>query len=412
LNYQIGCIICALRTDIEQLLQYNEQYFVGKPQEIFKVVINLYSQFGEVSEELLKENLDARQLKYYEIADVDITKKDQYFKQLEDQYTNRKLLGLSNYLKQNTVTVSEKIGIVGKTLDVVTKTTSEKTVQSLGEIYQDVLKDINSGSRKCLHFGIESLDNEITGIFENEYVIIGGWPSVGKTALAIQLHINMSVQKEIPTAIFSLEMPAKDLVYRIIANMCDIDLHKFGTYNFTKEEMRRIEVQSKKLGKSPLYVVELPSPNIYSILKECSKLIRTEGIQLFSLDFIQRLSETDNKHAEISTISKRIKDFTKETGVPLLVLSQLKRVAEKDKNGRIRRPEIFDLKESGSLEQDADKVVLVYRESYQNKDLIQSENENVPNRLINDMELNVVKNKNGRIGMVHCTYTKKNQRIF
>ncbi len=250
---------------------------------------------------------------------------------------------------------------------------SEALVSSLGHIEQAYQKE---GKISGLPTALDALDNKIGGLNNSDLMIIAGRPAMGKTALATNIAYNvaeyMSHAKDLDeksrgVAFFSLEMSADQLATRILSTVTQTNGHKMRTGELDSAEFTRIAAAVRELERIPLYIDDTPGLNINTIRTRARRLKRNKGLGLIVIDYIQLITGTGSKRTEgnrvqeLSEISRGLKILAKELNVPVIALSQLNRGVEQRED---KRPVMSDLRESGSIEQDADIVMFVYRENY------------------------------------------------
>jgi replicative DNA helicase len=219
--------------------------------------------------------------------------------------------------------------------------------------------------------GFSSLDRVTYGWQNSDLIILAARPSVGKTALALNLARNAALHSTKPTsvAIFSLEMSAGQLVQRILAAESEIPLEKIARGKMEEHEMQQLYKKGiQRLANAPLYIDDTAALNIFELRAKCRRLKNKHNVGLIIIDYLQLMSGTgenrnSNREQEISTISRNLKSLAKELQIPILALSQLSREVEKRKEGN-KMPQLSDLRESGAIEQDADMVMFIYRPEY------------------------------------------------
>lgn len=227
---------------------------------------------------------------------------------------------------------------------------------------------------------LADLDKKLGGLHPSDLLILAGRPSMGKTALATNIAFNAarlykervdaSGNREVvdgaKVAFFSLEMSAEQLATRLLAQEAEISSHKIRTGELSKEDFKRMVQISQELHTLPLYIDDTPALSVSAVRTRCRRLARQHGLGLVVIDYLQLLSGTpgvrsENRVNEVSAITRGLKALAKELNVPVIALSQLSRAVEQRDD---KRPQLSDLRESGSIEQDADVVMFVYREEY------------------------------------------------
>src|SRR5215203_5917163 len=219
--------------------------------------------------------------------------------------------------------------------------------------------------------GFKNLDRITYGWQPPDLIILAARPSVGKTAMALNLARNAALHptKPTPVAVFSLEMSAGQLVQRILSAESEIWLEKIARGKMEEHEMKQLYARGiQRLAQAPIFIDDTPALNIFELRAKCRRLKNASNIGLIIIDYLQLMSGTgenrsSNREQEISTISRSLKGLAKELQVPIIALSQLSREVEKRKDGN-KMPQLSDLRESGAIEQDADMVCFMYRPEY------------------------------------------------
>ena len=279
-------------------------------------------------------------------------------------------------------------------------------IQTIGKAYADkFLKDLDTGKTESfLKTGFCDLDRFTNGFNETDFVIIASRTSIGKTTLALNIVKNISKQKT-PTCFISLEMSREQLFKKMIAAESNINFDKILKNDLNRQEIKEISDSVAKLYSYPIFIDDRTSGKISNILDLARSLIEKKNIKLFVIDYLQLLTSgkpSENRHSELSEISRQIKSFALENKVPVLGLAQLSRDIEKRAN---KVPLLSDLKDCGSLEQDADKVIFLSR-------LRGSEKENFDNPNEADLtKVYIKKNRNGKEGMITLNFFGEHQKF-
>lgn len=222
-------------------------------------------------------------------------------------------------------------------------------------------KNISSFSVPTGFFG---LDDMLGGFQKSDLIIIAARPSMGKTAFALSAARNAAVDNQVPIAVFSLEMATIQLVIRLICAEARINAHSVRTGKFKAEDGPRISRTAHKLSQAPIYIDDTPGQTVLEIRAKARRLKSEKNIGLIIIDYLQLMSSStrmDSREREISTISRSLEALAKELNVPVIALSQLNRAVESRSD---KRPQLSDLRESGSIEQDADVVIFLNRPEY------------------------------------------------
>jgi replicative DNA helicase len=252
--------------------------------------------------------------------------------------------------------------------------------------------------------GFVDLDRMTAGFQPGDLIIIAGRPSMGKTALALNIAENVAVKDGLPVAVFSMEMSGTQLASRVLGSIAEVDQHLMRTGNLTEQQWSALSEAMGKLHDAPIYIDETGALNILEIRGRTRRLKRQYGkLGLVVIDYLQLMSpatQGENRATEISEISRGLKALAKEIDAPVVALSQLNRAVDQRPD---RRPVMSDLRESGAIEQDADVILFIYREVVYKPDL--------PEDQKGVAEVIVGKQRNGPIGTVKMTFRGKHTRF-
>ena len=240
--------------------------------------------------------------------------------------------------------------------------------------------------------GFRDLDKITTGLHPDQLIILAARPAVGKTAFVLNIAQNVGTKMKRPVAIFSLEMGAESLVDRMLAAEGMVDSHRLRTGQLTPEDWQSVTLAQGNLADAPIYIDDTPGIKVTEIRARARKLAQEfeDGLGLIVIDYLQLITGTrpENRQQEVSDISRQLKILAKELRVPVIALSQLSRGVEQRQD---KRPVLSDIRESGSIEQDADIVLFLYREGYYDK----NEDDSPQGADQNSGECIVAKNRHG-----------------
>lgn len=256
--------------------------------------------------------------------------------------------------------------------------------------------------------GYVQLDKLTTGFHPDQLIIIAARPSVGKTAFALNMAQNVATKQKVPVAIFSLEMGALDLVNRIICAEGNIDATNLRTGQLTDSEWDSFALATNVLADAPIYIDDSPGIKVSEIRAKCRRLKQERAdLGLIVIDYLQLIDgsgRTENRQQEVSEISRQLKKLAKELAVPVIALSQLSRGVEHRQN---KRPMLADIRESGSIEQDADIVAFLYREDYHQQDEDEESAPSIGDMPNNTIEVIIAKNRAGARDTVKLLFKKE-----
>ena len=250
--------------------------------------------------------------------------------------------------------------------------------------------------------GFVDLDEKTAGLQPGDLIIVAGRPSMGKTALALNMAEHVAVDNGLPVAIFSMEMSATQLAMRMLGSIARVDQHKMRTGRLADEEWGRLSTAMERLHNAPMFIDEGAALNALELRARARRMRRQAGkLGLVVVDYLQLMSasqEGENRATELSEISRSMKALAKELAVPVIALSQLSRAVESRND---KRPMMSDLRESGAIEQDADVILFIYRDEYYNPE---SSDRGLA-------EIIIGKQRNGPTGEITLTYLKQFMRF-
>jgi replicative DNA helicase len=264
----------------------------------------------------------------------------------------------------------------------------------------------NQGGLTGIGTGFPDLDRMTTGLHPGEMIVIAARPSMGKTSLAMNIAETVAIDQKLPVGVFSLEMTAEQLVLRMLCSRSRVNLRNITSGFLAERDFPKLTGTAGKLAAAPLFIDDSPALSILQMRAKARRMHQQHGIKLFVIDYLQLLHSTsrrtENRQQEIADISSGVKALAKELDVPVIVLAQLNREVEKEKN---RKPRLSDLRESGAIEQDADLVAMLYRASNEDDDGPDPSQEALPVNLL------IAKQRNGPTGDVHLTFLKPYTRF-
>jgi replicative DNA helicase len=270
-----------------------------------------------------------------------------------------------------------------------------RAIETIEKLYH------NMGAYTGVPTGFDDLDSMTSGFQAAELVIIGARPSVGKTALALTMATHMAIserdgKRRIPTAFFTLEMSDMALMQRLISSEANIDSNKIRAGLLKPGDFHSLMEAAGRIYEAPLYIVDMPNMKLLDLRAQARRLRAQQKVEIIFIDYLTLIS-SDNynlpRHEQIAEISRSLKSLARELNIPIVALSQVRRDAEG------KRPNLSDIRESGSIEQDADVVMFLHRERETDKKADQQENPNKANT-----ELIIAKQRNGPIGTVEIMF--------
>lgn len=293
----------------------------------------------------------------------------------------------------------------------VTEGNIRKNYDSMSTLIRSAIKQIesakgNEGNIIGIPCGFSGLDRITSGWQPSDLIILAARPAMGKTAFALSLARNAAVDFNKPVAVFSLEMSSLQLVTRLISSESELSSGKLRSGNLRNDEIEQIHAKIGGLADAPIFIDDTPGMSIFELRAKARRLKSQHDIQLLLVDYLQLMtagtdgSKTGNREQEISTISRSLKSIAKELNIPVIALSQLSRAVES--RGGERRPQLSDLRESGSIEQDADMVLFINRPEYYG-----IHEDEAGNSTLGLANIIIAKHRNGSIGDVKLKFTKE-----
>ncbi len=255
----------------------------------------------------------------------------------------------------------------------ITQRSQKRDVTQIDPVIEEAFKRMekaaqNTGSISGIPSGFHALDKITSGWQTPDLVIIAARPAMGKTAFVLSMAKHMAIDREIPTAIFSLEMSNVQLVNRLIMNVCEIEGEKIKTGKMSKADSQKLNTKINIMKGKPLYMDDTPSLSIFELRSKARKLVHDHGVRIIIIDYLQLMnaqgSSFGSREQEVSIISRGLKGLAKELDIPIIALSQLNRGVEARTGIEGKTPQLSDLRESGAIEQDADMVCFIHRPEY------------------------------------------------
>jgi replicative DNA helicase len=399
-----------------------DAFYLSAHQEIYRAALALHAQGSPtdlmcvtawLQDQSLLDKVGG-QSKLTQLVDrtVSAVNVDQYAALIKDKYLRRQLIKAANEVVHGAYDTSKKLELVldqaeqkifSVTQDRVRQgltATEEILASTFAELEQRSLGEVLPG----LSCGFYDLDAMTQGFQRSDLVIVAGRPSMGKTALSVQIARQISEIHRTGVAIFSLEMSKEQLVQRLLASESGIDSNYLRAGRIHESQWEPLSRAIGTLSQLPIYIDDSPNPSVNEIRSSARRLQaeRPEGLGLIMLDYLQLMGGgdgTEGRVQELSKITRSLKGLARELHVPIIALSQLSRGVEARTN---KRPLMSDLRESGAIEQDADLIVLLYRDDYYNPDS--------PEKGV--CELILAKHRNGPVGTVKLLFQPSQTKFF
>jgi replicative DNA helicase len=340
---------------------------------------------------------------------------DYYLRIVREKFMLRRLVqtcaGVVGRVNDFEGDVEQLLDEVEKEISHVNDSRAQSGTRKLSDLVQSGLVTIEhmfnrQGEISGLATGFTDLDQMTDGLHPGEMIIIAARPSMGKTSLAMNIAEHVALDLRLPVGVFSLEMPGESLILRMMCSVGRVNLRNIRDGFMNEADFPKLMASSARINGAPLYIDDSAGLSILQLRARARRMHAQHGIKLFVVDYLQLLNSSsrkgkENRQIEISEISGGLKALAKELRVPIIVLSQLNRELEKDKS---RKPRLSDLRESGSIEQDADLVGMLYKPETEDDDLA-AEHDGIPVNLL------VAKQRNGPTGYIHLTLLKEYTRF-
>ena len=326
-----------------------------------------------------------------------------YIKIVSDKSTLRKLIKASTTIIEESYTnqsqVEDVVDIAEKKIFNIAEKRTTKDFEPLSDVLERGFAQIerlfnNKGETTGVSSGFTDLDAKTSGFQSGDMILIAARPSMGKTTFALNIAEHAALRDHRSVVIFSLEMSKEQLAYKLLCSEANVDMLKLRTGTLEDKDWENIAMAAGPLSKAKIYIDDTAGVTVMEMRSKCRRLKIEYGIDLIVIDYLQLMSGgagSDNRQQEVSEISRSIKALAKEMECPVIALSQLSRAPEQRAD---HRPMLSDLRESGSIEQDADIVMFLYRDEYYNKE---TEDKNIG-------ECIIAKQRNGPVGTARLAW--------
>lgn len=374
-------------SDVADLLSredfYNAQYGI-----LYEAMVELYNEGKPVDMVTLNDHLKKKNVPEEisnpvfigEIISAVPTSANarQYAQIVQDKSVLRKLIKLCEDTEKNSFLASEDVdNILEEAEQSIFKLVQSKSGSSdftpISKIVINVINEIeeaarNKGKVTGLSTGFIDLDNMLTGLHGGEFILVAARPAMGKTAFVLNIAHDLAVVHNVPVALFSLEMSKEQLVSRMIAIDAMVDSKSMKLGNLSDDDWDKVIESTEVIAKAPLYIEDNSAVTVSDLRSKCRKLKQNHNIGIIILDYLQLMSTTrkvESRQQFIAEVSRAMKTMARELNIPVIALSQLSRAVDSRPD---HKPVLSDLRESGSIEQDADVVMFIYRDEYYNPD--------------------------------------------
>ena len=417
-----ACLLMKSAADKVSEEMIPEMFFSDANKKIFDAIFNLHENKKPIDMMTLTNELEKNNslaliggIEYLsEVVDsiVSAANLDYYINIVQEKYLRRRLIEVSTNITTSAYEedsdTSEVIDNAEKQIFTVTKERKAGEFKSISEVLRLTQARLeflaqNDSAITGLPTGFTDLDMLTSGLHENELIIIAARPAMGKTAFALNLAVNAALSTPKAVAIFNLEMGAEQLAERMIGSVGGIDMGKLKTGKLEDKDWQKVNEAMSELGETNIYIEDMSGISVGDIRAKCRRLANSEkGLALVIIDYLQLISGGNryagNRQQEVSEISRSLKTMALELKIPVIALAQLSRNVEMRED---KRPIMSDLRESGSIEQDADIVAFLYRDDYYNPDKYKDVSSNT-----SVTELIIGKHRSGNTGTVELLFEK------
>ncbi len=398
-----------------------ESFYSDAHQQIYRAVMRLFEKSNPidlltVTEELKKSgDLEVIGGPYYlvELTNrvISAANIEYHARIIAQKHIQRELIGASTKIIrdafEDTTDVFDLLDSAEQQLFAIAQQNMNKGFEAMGSLAAKAYKQLEELSKKEAGLtgtptGFTELDRLTSGWQPSDLIILAARPGMGKTAFVLSLAKNAAADFNKPVAIFSLEMSSVQLVQRLISIMAEISGHKLRNGQLEDYEWQQLHTTVERVSDVKIFIDDTPGINIFELRAKCRRLKLQHDIQLIIIDYLQLMSgggdnQKGNREQEVSAISRSLKGLAKELSVPVIALSRLSRAVEV--RGGTKRPQLSDLRESGSIEQDADMVAFIYRPEYYQ--ILEDEE---GNSLKGVAEIIVAKNRHGAVKTVKLRF--------
>ena len=398
-----------------------ESFYQDSHKRIFSAIISLSSK--EIAIDILTVTEELKKNKELELIGgpfyiTQLTRRvssganaEFHARIVAQKYIQRELIRVSSEIQKRafdqSTDVMELLEFSESELFNVAEGNIKKQTQKINMLIDDAIKQIQEAAKhkdglSGIPSGYTNIDRITSGWQKSDLIIIAARPSMGKTAFALSMGINIAVTHKIGVAVFSLEMSSLQLVNRLISSESELSSTKIRNGNLEPHEWVQLDEKIKGLTKAPIYIDDTPAISIFELRAKCRRLVKQySDLGIIMIDYLQLMTAGNdnrgNREQEVSIISRSLKSLAKELNVPIIALSQLNRAVET--RGGNKRPQLSDLRESGAIEQDADLVAFIHRPEYYG--FTEDDNQQSTKGIA---EIIIAKHRNGAVGDVKLKF--------
>ena len=390
-----------------------EDFYLDRHRVLYAAVLSLQDGDGVVDVRTLQARLEqqgrleaAGGLAYLAGLDLDLPdlgRVDSYVEIIKERSVRRRLISASQEIIRDCLdgglNAQEALGRAEQAVLGLGEEAIQKGFVQLSAVLHETLEDLEERPGSTLigvPTGFVDFDRITHGLNRGNLIVIAGRPGMGKTSFALNVCQHVALREGRPVGIFSLEMSAQELGLRVLCSEADVPFSRLRSGHLSQKQWSRIIQTTRQVGEGPLYIDDSPNPSLLEVASKARRLKAERGLELLVLDYLQLMQaggRYENRNLEIAAISRGLKQLAKELELPVIALSQLSRNPER--RGSDHRPQLSDLRESGSIEQDADLVAFLYREELYKPD--DPEVEGLA-------EVLIAKHRNGETGKIELAF--------
>ena len=403
-----------------------DMFYLDNHKKIFETIKNLFDNKVPIDITTVTAELDRKKI-LNQVGGVEYLTQivnivptaancEEYIKIVEEKFLRRNLIEAGTDIANAGFSSTDDIGEIlddaeKKIFDVVkNRRGSEfKTIQDVLFKAQADLEKLSSlkGEITGVPSGYYDIDKLTAGFHENELIIVAGRPAMGKTAFAVNMAVNMALNSKKTVALFNMEMGAEQLISRMLSSVGQIEANKLRTGKLEHQDWKRVNEAISRLADTKIFIDDTPGMTVSEIRAKCRRLANSaDGLDVVIIDYLQLISGSakyaGQRQQEVSEISRSLKTMAMELNIPVIALAQLSRSVEGRED---KRPLLSDLRESGSIEQDADIVAFLYRDDYYNKESAIDEN-------TSKSEFIISKHRSGPTASVNLIFKRDTSSFF
>jgi len=399
-----ACVLGAILIDKDAIVSVAEflrpEHFYNENNAlIFQALLDLYEERKPIDIVTLKDELKKRKILTKVGGSAYLANLvnqvptaahvEEYGRIIKDNYTKRELISAAAKITESAFDEGQEATEVLDRAEQAIFALSQKHLRQVFLPVKEILAESfdrldelhkTAGGLRGIPTGFKDLDDTLAGMQDSNLIILAARPGLGKTAFALCVAQHVAVKEKLPVGFFSLEMSKEELVDRLLVSQADIDAWKLKTGRLDEEDFTKLSEAMGELAEAPLFIDDTPALTVLEMRTKARRLMAEHGLRFLVVDYLQLMRsvrQLENRVQEVSEISMGLKNLARELKIPILALSQLSR--EVEKRGR-KRPQLADLRESGSIEQDADVVMFLWREDEED---------------LENVELEIAKHRNG-----------------